>query len=97
MQVAKRQHYVSQFYLKNFSIHLNRKSIGIFNVQREKYIPQASLRGQAYQDYFYGKDGSTENALSSIEKAASRIVENYDAGCADSTTISPRSSAFFIA
>jgi len=76
MPARKKQHYVPRFYLKNFSNSLEGKSIGIFNIETEKFIPAGNLRGQAYKDYFYGKDGKLEDALGRIEGSASKIINN---------------------
>ena len=56
MADKKRQHYVPRFYLKNFSINSEGKAIGIYNVEKCKFIPSGSLKSQAYENYFYGED-----------------------------------------
>jgi hypothetical protein len=76
MPERKKQHYVPRFYLKNFSNGLNKKSIGIFNIESEKLIAEGSLKDQAYKDYFYGKDGILEEALGQIENPASIIISD---------------------
>lgn len=76
MPEKKRQHYVSRFYMKNFSIGLNRKTIGIFNIESKKFIPAVSIKDQSYKNYFYGKDGVIENALGLLETPASKIISN---------------------
>jgi len=72
MPENKRQHYVPQAYLRLFS-RANDNRIGVYAIDRGKLIPNASIRGQACRDYFYGKDGRTERAFSSIEGHAARI------------------------
>lgn len=85
MPSKKRQHFVPRFYLKNFSIGSAGKSIGIFNINSKKFIPNGSLREQAYKDYFYGKDGVVENLLEKFEAPASVVIrgiirdQNYPA------------------
>ena len=76
MPPKKRQHYVPRFYLKNFSIGAVGKSIGIFNIDSKKFIPNGSLKEQAYKDYFYGKDGVIENILAIFETSASVVIRN---------------------
>lgn len=69
----KRQHYVPRFYLKYFSNHNDKKSIGIYNLKSSKYIPNGSLKEQAYIDYFYGKDGHIESILKEMEDLTAKI------------------------
>ena len=58
----KFQHYVPQFYLKNFSS--NNKSVGIYNFNVNKYISNASIKDNFGKNYFYGDDKRIEMALS---------------------------------
>ncbi|MDZ5782390.1 DUF4238 domain-containing protein [Marinococcus luteus] len=70
----KSNHYVPQFYLKNFSY--NRKSVGMYHVERKKYIPHASIKNVACKDYLYGKDGNLEDWFQVVESQASRVISN---------------------
>jgi len=72
----KRQHYVPRFYLKNFSTNSEGKSIGVYNVDRYKFIPRGSLKEQAYKNYFYGEDDEIEDSLSTIESIAASAIKN---------------------
>lgn len=47
--------------------------IGIYVIDRAKFIPNAPIRGQACRNYFYGKDRRAEQALGYMEGHASRI------------------------
>ncbi|MBA7602980.1 hypothetical protein ES703_10077 [subsurface metagenome] len=76
MAKQKKQHYVPRFYLRNFSVQYQGTSIGIFNIENKKFIPNANLKNQAYKDYFYDKNGVVENLLSPIESKASSIISN---------------------
>ena len=81
MADKKKQHFVPRFYLKNFSLLKNGKTIGIFNVENEKFIPEGALKNQAYKNYFYGKDKVIENALGTLEGPSSEIISkiiNYE-------------------
>jgi hypothetical protein len=72
MTDKKRQHYVPQFYLRLFSS--DGASIGLYNIPSSLAVPNASLKRQAYKNYYYGKDGKAEGSLSIIEGEASRVI-----------------------
>jgi Protein of unknown function (DUF4238) len=72
MPANKSQHYVPQFYLRNFS--KGDKCIGLYNLRSSKTVEQASIRDQACKDYFYGKDLYLEKRLMDMEGLASRII-----------------------
>ncbi|WP_295994054.1 DUF4238 domain-containing protein [Rugamonas sp.] len=74
MPEKKKQHFVPQFYLRNFSKDASEKCISIFNIARRKVIGSASLKDQCYEDYFYGKDLIAENMFSVIEGQASKVI-----------------------
>jgi hypothetical protein len=71
MPEKKKQHFVPRFYLKYFSD--NKKSIGIYNLDNKRYIKSGSLKNQAYEDYFYGKDGEVENLLAVFESDSAKM------------------------
>lgn len=76
MSKRKNQHYVPQFYLKNFSRNGDRKTINLFNPKKELFVKGASIKNQSSKDFFYGKDGSVEEGLSQIESIlAPKIAE----------------------
>lgn len=78
----KKQHFVPQLYLKNFSYELDQKTIGIYVIKSGTFVSRVPLRDQAYEYYFYGKDGRFEDALSKLEgPAAAEIAKviNEDA------------------
>lgn len=74
MADKKKQHFVPRFYLKHFSLLKNGKTIGIFNIENEKFISEGSLKDQACKNYFYGKDKVIEDALSILEGPSSKII-----------------------
>ena len=72
----KVQHYVPQFYLRNFSYEENKKQIGLFNVHNKVFCSTAPIKSQAARDYFYGKDGVIENRFSAVEGSFSEIISD---------------------
>lgn len=73
MPKQKKQHYVPQCLLKNFSTN---KQFYIFKLLKnniiERPVPYAS---QCYTNYFYGKDGKWEKIISSYEAQAAPIIK----------------------
>ncbi|MDL2220308.1 DUF4238 domain-containing protein [Eubacteriales bacterium OttesenSCG-928-N14] len=80
----KRQHYVPQFYLGNFSDE--RSYVRILTVDG-RLIPEASYKSQCYENYFYGQDGIVEAELGMLESQAApiihRLVNSENIGIAD--------------
>lgn len=76
MSERKKQHFVPRFYLKYFSNNGDKKAIGIYYIEKDKYIPYGSLKNQAYSNYFYGEDGKIEEALSQLESASADIISS---------------------
>lgn len=79
MTENKKQHYIPQFYLKNFS--QDGKQVFVYHLKSRKAF--LSPIGSTCQDkFFYGKDGEFEKALSEVEefqaKAVKSIVETRD-------------------
>lgn len=72
MSQNKSHHFVPQFVLRYFSG--DGSSVGLYNLRSGKVISGASLRHQACRDWFYGRDGKAERALSAIEGAASTVL-----------------------
>lgn len=65
MPENRRQHYVPQNYLREFSS--DGESIGVFLVDSGKCIDKAPINSQAQESYFYGKDLELEKQLSDLE------------------------------
>lgn len=61
----KSHHYVPRFYLRNFS--RSGKSIDLFNIDSQRQIKNAPIKGQCCRDYFYGKSPENEKSLSAAE------------------------------
>lgn len=74
--MKKNQHYIPQFYLKNFSVNNNRNQIGLYNLHNKIYRLDATIKNQASAKYFYGKDLDIENYFQKIEHNASLIIRN---------------------
>ena len=72
MAEHKNQHYVSQFYLKNFSS--DRKSIGALILSSNLFIEKASIKSQCSKSNFY-QDPNYEIALSRLEANTSTIFD----------------------
>lgn len=84
----KRQHFVPQFYLRNFASDPDRRTVGTYNIANDRYIPRASIKGQAYRNYFYGKDGEIEKGFKWLEGMASRVIRKI----VDKGALPPRDS-----
>lgn len=69
----KKHHFVPQFYLRFFS--KDGKTVSVLNAKRGKVFHSAPLRSQCYRDYFYGKDGDHEKALSVFEGEAAQSLK----------------------
>ncbi|MDL2227229.1 DUF4238 domain-containing protein, partial [Deltaproteobacteria bacterium OttesenSCG-928-M10] len=67
MTAYKNQHYIPQFYLKNFASDDLGKAINLYNLKSKKHIRNVPIRHQASRDYFYGKDLKIENFLAKLE------------------------------
>jgi len=76
MNKKKNQHYVPQFYLKNFSNNGEGKTVNLFNPKKGLFVKGAPIKNQSSKNYFYGRDGKVEEGLSQIENVlAPRIAE----------------------
>ena len=69
----KNQHFVPQFYLKNFSS--DNKSISSFLLEAERMIPQVSIKDQCSKDYFY-PDLEYEANLGRFEEQCRHIIND---------------------
>jgi Protein of unknown function (DUF4238) len=52
----KNQHFVPQFYLRNFSSEDHRKTVGLFNLKQSKFVPRAGIKNQCTRDYWHGEN-----------------------------------------
>lgn len=67
----KNHHYVPKFYLRNFS--RSGKCIDLFNIDRQRQIKSAPIKGQCCRDYFYGKNPENEKSLSAVEGEVAQL------------------------
>jgi hypothetical protein len=52
----KNQHFVPQFYLRNFAADQEQRSVNLFNIARARAIHRASIKNQCSRDYWHGSD-----------------------------------------
>ena len=71
MPENKRQHFVPQNYLREFSP--DGESIGVYLVDTDNSIDKAPISSQAQEPYFYGKNLELEKQLSELE---SKLADN---------------------
>ena len=74
MPANKKQHFVPQFYLKNFADDFNRKSIGLFHLDSKQVHQSVSIRSQCQEDYFYSKSLVFEKAVKIIEDFTAPVI-----------------------
>lgn len=70
---TKNQHYVPQFYQRNFSN--DGKTIGAYVIEKDKYIKAAPIKSQSSEDYFYSENMRVEKALSAMEGLANMVIK----------------------
>lgn len=73
MPAYKRQHYIPQFYLKNFTI--DRRKIQAYNLATKKFN-KINCSEVCSKDYFYGQMPAIERTFSGLESECSRIMSN---------------------
>lgn len=72
--MTKHQHYVPQFYLKNFSS--NKKSIVLYRIKGKRPpVKNAAIKNICSEDYFYDRDNSIETSLSQKEDDWSAVLK----------------------
>ena len=76
MAENKNQHFVPQFYLRNFSMDGERRSIGLYNLARCKVICGASIKQQCSRDYWHGEpDPIFEDGISRLEGFGAAAIQ----------------------
>jgi hypothetical protein len=73
MAEKRKQHFVPQFYMRNFSADVERKRFSLYVFDSDRYVSSATIKDQACEDYFYGQAG-VEDALGKLEASASPII-----------------------
>lgn len=65
MAEKKRQHYVPQFYMRNFADENN--TFVVYHLLQKKSIGRVPYNRQCYKDYYYGADALWEKRLGEME------------------------------
>jgi hypothetical protein len=71
--MAKKQHYVPQFILRNWSE--DGSSIKVLLLQDNKIIEKAPINGQAQKNFYYGEDQKIEKLYASLEGDACFVIQ----------------------
>jgi hypothetical protein len=74
MTTPKKQHFVPQFYLRNFALDDEKEFISSYHHKSEKFIIDVPIKSQAYKNYIYGKDGLVEKDLSHFEAKVANLI-----------------------
>ena len=77
MAENKNQHYVPQFYLRNFSS--DGKNIAAYHLEQERSLGMVPIKDQCSKDYFY-QSLDVEKKLGAIEADTSEIINKILAG-----------------
>lgn len=73
MANKKRHHYIPRFYLRRFSVNNDGKTLGLYNIDNNRFIQDAPLKSQAYENFLYGDDDEIENALAKMENTVAKM------------------------
>ena len=73
MAEKKKQHFVPQFYMRNWAVDPDRRRISLYAIGSGKHVAAATIKDQAYENYLYGK-GVAEDVLSEMEGKAAPII-----------------------
>ena len=66
MALKKKQHFVPQFYMRNFSP--DGKSFSLYIINEARVISRSSFANQCCEEYYYGDDLEWENTLARMER-----------------------------
>jgi hypothetical protein len=80
MPENKIQHYVPRCHLRPFTLNSEGVAINLFNIKLEKSIKNAPVKNQCAKDYFYGNDGSLEQAFVPIEGRYATLIRSMIGG-----------------
>lgn len=73
MALKKKQHFVPQFYMRNFSP--DGKSFSLYMIKEKRVISRSSFANQCYDEYYYGEDLEWENTLARMESRWSICIK----------------------
>ena len=85
---GRKQHYVPQFLLRNFSLREAAGKVSGYRPTERKHLAQMSVRDAAHENNFYGNP-QVEDSFAGLEGEASRII---GAAIREEALPSPRSS-----
>lgn len=92
MATNKNQHFVPRCHLRPFTRDGEGKVINLFNLDRDRAIQAAPVKGQCSGDYFYGEDLQLERRLQDFEGEYATLLkairqDEYRLTPADRTTL----------
>lgn len=73
MPEKKKQHYVPQFYMRQFTN--NNGKFSIYHINNGKCVEEVPYNNQCYKDYYYGNDGIWEDRLSLMETKWAIVIK----------------------
>lgn len=73
MALKKKQHFVPQFYMRNFSP--DGKSFSLYIIKEGRVISRSDFANQCCDEYYYGKDLEWENTLAKMESRWSICIK----------------------
>lgn len=73
MASNKKQHFIPQFYMRNFSP--DGKSFSLYIIDEDRIISHAPISNQCYVNYYYGADLEWENTLAKMEEKWSGCIK----------------------
>lgn len=76
MSKPRKQHFVPQFYLRNFSLDENKIGISSYNHKTDKFFIDVPIKSQAYKNFIYGEDGLIEKDLSLFEAKIAQLISD---------------------
>lgn len=76
MATNKNQHFVPRCHLRPFTIGEADTAINVFNLDRERFFPNAPVKNQCSGDYFYGKDDLLESAIQHVESGYAAVLRD---------------------
>jgi hypothetical protein len=77
MTKKKRHHYIPRFYLKRFSVNNEGIFLGLYNLNNRKFVKNAPLKNQAYENFLYGEDNVLEDALAEMEGNVAKMFYSW--------------------
>lgn len=73
MPERKKQHYVPQLYMRNFT---DNERVPCYNLDRRQEFPPTSISNLCYEDYFYDEEAEVEEATSQLEGKFASVLRD---------------------